>query len=230
MTADPYARLDAVYLLGALDADERLAYEAHLAICRRCRAGLAEISAIPSVLAGLDESVFAAPPEVAPTPVPDTLLPRLLQAAGRERARRRWLTTGLGLLAAACAIALIVVVVPSSSGPKTVSRAMTALVATPVGAAVALRPRSWGTEIDLTCWYRRGAAEPSTDRYALVAHSADGATYDLGSWRLTPGQRVVFTSGTALTETQIKNLQVTQPDGPAILDFGVPRLLRTADR
>src|SRR5450755_4362225 len=94
--ADPYARLDAAYLLGALDADERLAYEAHLAICRRCRAGLAEISAIPSLLAGLDESVFAAPPEVAPTPVPDTLLPRLLQAAGRERARRRWLTTGLG--------------------------------------------------------------------------------------------------------------------------------------
>lgn len=75
MTADPYARLDAAYLLGALDADERLAYEAHLAICRRCRAGLAEISAIPSLLAGLDESVFAAPPEVAPTPVPDTLLP-----------------------------------------------------------------------------------------------------------------------------------------------------------
>ena len=31
MTADPYARLDAAYLLGALDADERLAYEAHQA-------------------------------------------------------------------------------------------------------------------------------------------------------------------------------------------------------
>ena len=30
MTADPSARLDAAYLLGALDADERLAYEAHL--------------------------------------------------------------------------------------------------------------------------------------------------------------------------------------------------------
>ena len=49
MTADPYARLDAGYLLGALDADERLAYEPHLAICRRCRAGLAEISAVPSL-------------------------------------------------------------------------------------------------------------------------------------------------------------------------------------
>jgi anti-sigma factor RsiW len=40
-------RTSAAYLLGALDADERLAYEAHLASRRRCRAGLAEISASP---------------------------------------------------------------------------------------------------------------------------------------------------------------------------------------
>ena len=32
----PYTRLDTAYLLGALDADERLAYKAYLAICRRC--------------------------------------------------------------------------------------------------------------------------------------------------------------------------------------------------
>lgn len=230
MTADPYARLDAAYLLGALDADERLAYEAHLAICRQCRAGLAEVSEIPSMLAGLDEAVFAAPPEVAPTPVHDTLLPRLLQAAGRERARRRWLTTGLGLLAAACAIALIVVIVPSSSGPKAAPRAMTALVPTPVNATIALQSRSWGTEIDLNCWYQRGAAEPPNDRYELVAHGADGATYDLGNWRLAPGQKVIFSSGTALTQAQIKNLQITQPNGPAILAFAVPRVFRTAGR
>ena len=228
MTADPYARLDAAYLLGALDADERLAYEAHLSICRQCRAGLAEVSEIPPLLAGLDEAVFAAPPEVAPAPAPDTLLPRLLQAARWDRARRRWLITGLGLLAAACAIALVVV--PSSSGPETASGAMTALVSTPVSATIALQPRSWGTEIDLTCWYRRGAAEPSSDRYELVAHGADGATYDLGNWRLAPGQRVIFTSGTALTQTRIKNLQVTQPNGSAILAFAVPRLSRTAGR
>jgi len=73
-------------------------------------------------------------------------------------------------------------------------------------------------------------AEPSSDRYELVAHGANGTTYDLGSWRLIPGQRVIFTSGTALTETQIKNLQITQPNGPAILTFGVPRLFQTAGR
>jgi anti-sigma factor RsiW len=43
MTADTYADLDAAYLLGALDADERLAYEAHLATRRCCRASLADI-------------------------------------------------------------------------------------------------------------------------------------------------------------------------------------------
>jgi Putative zinc-finger len=231
VTADPYARLDAAYLLGALDADERLAYEAHLATCRRCRASLDEISAIPSLLAGLDESVFAASPEAAPTPLPDPPLPRLLQAVGRQWARRRWLTTGLGLLAAACAIALIVIVLPSSSGgPKPAPRAMAALVATPVDATIALQPRSWGTEIRLTCWYPRGAADPPSDRYELVAHGADGATYDLGSWRLAPGRRVIFTSGTALTETQIKNLQITQPNGRAILALRVARLFRTSDR
>jgi len=32
MTATPYTRLDAAYLLGALDVNERLANEAHLAI------------------------------------------------------------------------------------------------------------------------------------------------------------------------------------------------------
>jgi len=222
MTADPYARLDAVYLLGALDADERLAYEAHLGNCRRCQASLAEISAIPPLLAGLDESVFAAPPEAAAAPVPYTLLPRLPQAAGRERARRRRLTTGLVLLAAVCAIVLIVIVLPTGSGGhEPAQRAMVALVATPVGATIALQPRSWGTEIHLTCWCPRGAAESPSDRYELVAHDTDGASYDLGNWRLAPGRRVIFTSGTVLTETQIKNLQITQSSGRAILALKV---------
>jgi hypothetical protein len=39
------------------------------------RASLAEISAIPPLLAGLDESVFATPPEAAPTPVPTPAAP-----------------------------------------------------------------------------------------------------------------------------------------------------------
>jgi Putative zinc-finger len=223
MTADPYARLGAAYLFGALVVDERLAFETHLASCERCRASLAEIASIPTMLAGLDEAAFAAPRQPAATPVPGPLLARLLQAAGRKRARRRRLTTGLALLAAACAIALIVIVLPSGrGGPNLGPRAMAALVATPVHATIALQPRSWGTEIDLTCWYPRGATEHPRDRYDLVAHGPGGATFELGSWRLAPGRRVIFSSGTALTESQIKDLQITEPDGRPILGLRLP--------
>jgi hypothetical protein len=48
--------------------------------------------------------------------------------------------------------------------------------------------------------------------------------------RLARGRRVTFTSGTALSETQIKDLQITQSDGPAILGLAVPHLFRTAER
>jgi hypothetical protein len=43
-----------------------------------------------------------------------------------------------------------------------------------------------------------------------------------GQLATRPGRRVIFTSGTALTETQIKNLQITQPNGRAILALRVP--------
>lgn len=226
MTADTYARLDAAYLFGALDADERLAYEAHLTACGSCRDSLADISAVVPLLAGLDESVFAEPMDAVQTSVPDTLMARLLQAAARDRARRRWLSAGLGMIAAACAIALIVVLGLAESGPRPASRPMTALTATPVHAIIALQPRPWGTEIDLTCWYQAGAGETPGERYELVAHGADGTAYELGSWRIVPGRRITFTSGTALSETQIKDVQITQPHGPAILGLAVQRLSR----
>ena len=69
MTAHPYTRLDAAYLLGALDADERLAYEAYLAICRRCgpafaagRDGPDESGKVAGVVDAMDGGKSAAVP------------------------------------------------------------------------------------------------------------------------------------------------------------------------
>jgi hypothetical protein len=42
-----------------------------------------------------------------------------------------------------------------------------------------------------------------------------------GARRLVPGQRVIFNSGIALAAAQIKNIQITQPDGRAILALRV---------
>src|SRR6516164_341224 len=75
----PYTRLDTASLLGALDADERLAYEAYLAICRRCgpafaagRDGPDESGKVAGVVAAMDGGKFAAVP------------PDLVNAGGAE--------------------------------------------------------------------------------------------------------------------------------------------------
>jgi len=75
----PYTRLDTASLLGALDADERLAYEAYLAICRRCgpafaagRDGPDESGKVAGVVDAMDGGKSAAVP------------PDLVNAGGAE--------------------------------------------------------------------------------------------------------------------------------------------------
>lgn len=71
----------AAFALGALDAEERLVVEAHLADCEACRAALAAYQAVGDRLA------LALPP----VPPPPRLRARLAaKTAPRERRRRRW--------------------------------------------------------------------------------------------------------------------------------------------
>jgi len=54
---DDYATWDAPYLLGALDRDQRLEYEAHLSGCDECRLAVAELSGLPGLLSHVPEDV-----------------------------------------------------------------------------------------------------------------------------------------------------------------------------
>lgn len=129
-----YAHDDGAYVLGALTPPERAAFEAHLTDCPPCRGAVAELAALPGLLARLDagnaERLPGAGPEPlhadsAERPVPaadgtdSTRLPRLLRAAAgerrRERIRRRWRIAAAGL-AAACLAALVGVGVAAIQG------------------------------------------------------------------------------------------------------------------
>jgi hypothetical protein len=220
VSTDPYAHLDAAYVLGALDPVERADFEAHLATCLGCQQAVADLAELPSLLEGFDEGVFT---DDDVEGAPDTLLPGLLRAARRERTRQRWITAGLGTAAAACLTAVLVTTLPSG-GTTTAApppRPLTALVTSPVVATAALRSTAWGTEIDLSCWYQAGAAVSPGYRYQLVAYDDDGDSYVVGSWRLDPGTRVEFTGGVALDRNEIKSLKITMPDGTPILALTV---------
>jgi anti-sigma-K factor RskA len=131
MTNEDLHELAAGYALDALDADDRRAFEAHLAECERCRAELAGLSEAVATLA------FAAE---GPAP-PEALRDRILVAAREElptvvalRPRRTRLYAGAAVAAAACAalaIGLWAAFSGGGNGPKL------ALTRTASGAALA---------------------------------------------------------------------------------------------
>jgi hypothetical protein len=218
MNDDPYAHLDAAYLMGALDPEERAAYEAHLADCADCRAAVERGRPVLAALAVGDESMLDGTDEPVP-PMPELLLPALLARARRDQRRRRLGAGALGGVAAACAIVIAVLIGTSGHSADLVQRAMARVHDSPVIATAALRPTNWGTQIEITCRYRPGSGSLAGYRYALVARGTDGATYQLGSWKLSPGQPMHFTAGTALASSQIAAIVITDSDGTRLLEL-----------
>ena len=212
--ADPFAHLDGAYVLGALSSEERARYEAHLAQCPACRAGVERLSSVLPYLAESDESVL----DAAEPPLPDTLLPQLLVAAGRASRRRRSVTAALGALAVACLAAVVFLTTGGLASRSAPGRPMTALAASPVTAEVRLQATPWGTRIDLTCRYTTVRSTGGVGySYALSVLGTDGRRHELGTWQLTPGAQVTFTTGTALTVDQISSVDITDPYGTRLL-------------
>jgi len=114
--------LTAAYALDALAPDEAEAYERHLSQCEECREQLAELNETATALA------FAT---VAPAP-PARLRASILDAAAAERTnvvpsrRRRWVTRGLAVAAAAvaCIVVGLAVSLSQSSHPQPISASL----------------------------------------------------------------------------------------------------------
>lgn len=208
---DPFVHDDAAYVLGLLSDTERSAFEEHLATCAACQARVAEIGAMPELLASL-------PADEVEDLVPETLLPSLLREVAAARSRRRWFTGALASVAAACLVAVAVLAWPAgthhTSAPGAAARPMTALAASAVSATVQLDGRGWGTEINVVCHYAT-SGQPAYV-YGLVVIDNDGTRYQLGTWSLATGGETQFRSGISLAPTQIAKVQITAA-GKAIL-------------
>ncbi len=211
---DPFGHDDAVYLLGALSAPERQAYEEHLRSCAECSASVHEVSGVPALLAGVTAADVADALEEGP---PETLLPGLLGRASARRRRRRRLTGALVAAAAACLIAVAALAWPfgTSGRGSPAPRAFVAVQATPVHADAALVETSWGTRIEVHCSYAAGAG--GAWPYRLRVLDTAGDSDDLGSWQLSPGRDITFTAVTALHPDQIVEVQIALLDGTPIL-------------
>lgn len=239
---DPW-RMDAeAYVLGALDDDERRAFEDHVRGCADCLAAVAEVGALPALLdlvpAELVDRLAAHDPVTAGAvrprlaQVPPSLLVGLLAAARRRtaRRRRRVLAGALGALAAAVvALVLLVPTSPLSVAPEPAPAAgvqltLRALSPTPITASARLEPVAWGTRMELTCTYTTSTMPGDAsgygygaDEYALVVIDDAGTAEQVATWTAVPDATITVPASSHLPVSRIAAIQLRAPDGTPLL-------------
>jgi hypothetical protein len=219
---DPFEHEDAAHVLGALTHEDRIAYETHLRTCPRCSAAVAELAALPGLLARLPGVPEPVP---APEPPPDTVLPGILAAVRRRRSRRRVWGAVAGVAAAAVLVTGTAAVTdPAQPAPAATGSAVTLTSVTdaPVDAEVRLQGVAWGTRITMTCRYHGPAApEPyaiPTTYQLVVVSAADRSTQRVASWQVLPGQDAAVAGSTELWPDEIAEVQLRDAAGTVLLE------------
>jgi hypothetical protein len=225
---DPYEDWDASYVLGALSAAERREFESHLRSCDRCSVAVAELAAMPALLARVPREealVLLEEDRPDPEPVPDPL-PRLVAAVrGARRRRRLWASTAV-LGAAAALVAILALPGALARAPESVEVQLTAVAETiPLAAEVEVVPEDWGTRLDMTCRYRDGTLpdSPPPWGYELSVTDRSGTRTVVSSWEAGPGETVHTTGTVDLDVDQIASLEVrASQSGTVLLTGDVP--------
>lgn len=202
------------YVLGALDAGERAAVEAHLPGCPACTRELASYAGLPALLSRVPlEQAVSGPPEP-----PTSVLPGLLAAVqreqrGRDRRLRRW-QTAAGGLAAAAALAVGVTVTPQVLDGSEDRRLLATSAPTAAG-TVELAARPWGTAVRL-----RLEGLPDRGPYTAWATDTAGTRTAVATWGGTVSGQVDVTGATSLPLDAVRRISVANDEDTQVLTFG----------
>jgi Putative zinc-finger len=228
---DPFVDDDAAYVMGALTAEERLAFEAHLATCADCARSVAELSGMTDLL---DKVPLARVlrPGADREPPPDLLLPQVIIAARADRRRRSIRLVASGAVAASV-VAVAIALGVSATGPTQpagVSVAMTAVQSAPVTAILRVTPATWGSKVSVDCHWAgptTGADAGVKKTYRLVAiPRGNGPTQLLAQWSLLPGEDATLVGSTDLATSKIASIELRRVTDDAVLlqaPVGTPR-------
>jgi hypothetical protein len=200
----------AAYVLGALPAAERSAFESHLAGCADCRQTVSDLAGIPGLLSRVSADDLA-----DPLPVPDTLVPLLLRAVRRTGRRRRLVVGTLAAAAVLLAIGGTATIVHRSTDSPAPGVAMTAVVHSPVRATAALVAHPWGTEVTMECTYD-DTSEWSRP-YSLVAVDRQGQERELATWVVGPSHEAKVSGSVPWQPGDIRSIEVRTTSGTALL-------------
>ncbi|MFT7597521.1 MAG: anti-sigma-K factor RskA [Acidimicrobiales bacterium] len=206
----------AAYALGALDPNDRRAFERHTAECSICATDLKAVAPVPGLLASIDRSELD---DLSDSTTAAAIASRVL---GEEHqllaSRKRW---RLATLSGAAAVLLIlgsVLAVADETGLEEARAPSVDVVPAIVvlsraeAAAVLTQPRGWGTEIQLDL-----AGLPPRGEYQLWAVDRDGAWSIASTWGPTPTGGAKITGATSLTSETLERIVITSQDREDIL-------------
>lgn len=214
--SDPYRDWDAAYLLGALSAQDRRAYEEHLRTCADCSAEVASLAGVPGTLAELPGDRALATLD----PTPPNLLPGLVRAVTQDRRRRRFRFAGLvaATAATAAAIGAAVAFPLAREEPEGDYVVLAQTVASKLTADARLVEERWGTTIEISCRYDELATPSERARgYDLFVTDQSGKTTMIASWTASPGTTVRPAATTKLHRAEIRALDIRSSDTGRIL-------------
>ncbi|HSP04905.1 MAG TPA: zf-HC2 domain-containing protein [Acidimicrobiales bacterium] len=209
MTASDHGRyrdLTAAYVLGALDAGERVEIEQHLEACEACRSDVVSFAPLPALLSRVDADDAASD---HPGAGADALVAAVRADVDQlDRSRRRW-RRGAGLAAAAALVLAAFVVVRDDDPARWsdgVELAVEAISAETTADVVATE-RGWGTYLSLSA-----EGLPPRDAYEMWTVDDEGAWEPVGSWGPTPEGRADLGCSSALPLGAIDRVVVTSDD------------------
>ena len=209
--SDEYADLAGGYVLGALSTEERIAFEAHLETCASCAHDVMEFSAIPGLLALIDEADLE-PPSAAP------LWGAAAVVAGdghrRRASARRWQVGALLAGAAATVLAAVLVFGGADGSSSSEAGAGAAAFAIEhemvvesdydITGSIGLSQRPWGTFILIDLF-----DVPERDDYTMWTVGTDGTWTSVANWVWSETGTCRIPAASGLPVDQIERVVIT---------------------
>jgi anti-sigma factor RsiW len=215
---DDYRVSLGAYVLGALEAGERVQLETHLAGCDACQEELVELAGLPGLLRQLSPQEVAgvSPDEPATEGLADRALGELRH---RRRAIRRRNAFLFSLAAAMTGVLVLGSFATGLIGEGWFADTLTVTAsnqASHVGASVEMRQESAGTELALSLW-----GVPEQQRCLMVAVGRNGVRETTATWIANYSGKAAVEGYTSLDRDDLAALDIATPDGRLLLHMPV---------
>jgi anti-sigma factor RsiW len=204
-----------VYLVGALDADERAEVEAHLRDCSVCRDELAQLAALPSMLDQLTIEDFP----LEPFPLPDDLFDRVAAKAREDDEHRKHAALGRYRRLTAVAAVVVLIAVAGVGSMVAFHRGGTTAYSHQQGAVtmrVALASQASGTGLRVTV-----SGLPPNEHCWLIAVSKNGERDVAGRWDATYPGTAQEIGSTKIPKSELSQLVLVGTGGKKLVTVDV---------